>query len=89
MKLSTDEMEELEEKTFRLRLRIAELERTLKEKEDIIASQAEKINKLEGTAKLMNQMLEFVKQRPGIIMENPTFQGPMYDEHDNDTIQNN
>lgn len=89
MDITPEEMEKLEEKTFKLRLRIAELERDLEEKTDVIASQADKISKLEDEVKHQKEMLELIKARPSVVMDNPTFQGPMYDQHDNKTVQNN
>ena len=89
MDITPEEMEKLEEKTFKLRLRIAELERDLEEKIGVIASQADKISKLEDEVKHLKAMLELVKSRPSVVMDNPTFQGAMYDQHDNTTVQNN
>lgn len=89
MNITPEEMDTLEEKTFKLRLRIAELERDLEEKTDVIVSQADKISKLEDEVKHLKEMLELVKSRPSVVMDNPTFQGPMYDQHDNTTVQNN
>jgi hypothetical protein len=28
-----------------------------------------------------------VEDKPSVLMENPTFQGPMYDVHDNDEVK--
>ena len=75
MNITPEEMDTLEEKTFKLRLRIAELERDLEEKTDVIASQADKISKLEDEVKHLKEMLELVKSRPSVVMDNPTFQG--------------